>query len=291
MTIFSVDRMTISHWFDAWEAHHFAGWYDKKGCGRPHKLTEDEQAKAQQYLEQPPRDVKKVVHLVEQETTKRVSTKTLQRLIKKSALSGNASKKSPEKRPDPHPYERSKALIQQLHQREAIGACAVGYVDATGLCLTPYMPDAWQPMGAPIAMPAATHRHRLNVLGFLYRRHALHPYLIEGKVDTLAIVECFEQFSQQLTKRTYVFLDNAPVHKSQEFMRHIAQWVQRGLMVKYLPPYSPELNLIEILWRFMKYYWLPFSAYMSFPCLSRAIEDILTRFGTDYIISFETIGI
>jgi hypothetical protein len=36
------------------------------------------------------------------------------------------------------------------------------------------------------------------------------------------------------------------------------------LIIKYLPPYSPELNLIEILWRFMKYYWLPFSAYMFF---------------------------
>ena len=37
------------------------------------------------------------------------------------------------------------------------------------------------------------------------------------------------------------------------------KWVKRGLIIKYLPPYSPELNLIEILWRFMKYDWLPFS--------------------------------
>lgn len=29
-------------------------------------------------------------------------------------------------------------------------------------------------------------------------------------------------------------------------------------------PYSPELNLIEILWRQMKYAWLPLSAYLSF---------------------------
>jgi hypothetical protein len=157
--------------------------------------------------------------------------------------------------------------------------------------LTPYIPYAWQPVGSTIAIPTATHRHRLNVLGFLNRRNALHPYIIEGKVDTLAVVECFEQFSQHVAKRTYVFLDNAPVQKSQAFIRHIAKWVKRGLIVKYLPPYSPELNLIEILWRFMKYYWLPFSAYMSFQCLYRAIEDILTRFGTDYTISFETLRI
>ena len=55
----------------------------------------------------------------------------------------------------------------------------------------------------------------------------------------------------------------------------------------YSLPYSPELNLIEILWRFMQYYWMPFSAYVSLPCLLQSIEDILQRFGTDYAIDFE----
>jgi hypothetical protein len=81
-------------------------------------------------------------------------------------------------------------------------------------------------------------------------------------------------------------LDNAPVHKSQEFICHISQWGKRGLIVQYWPPDSPELNLIEILWRFMNYHWLPFSAYMSFQCLVQAVEDILIRFGTDYTITF-----
>ena len=111
--------------------------------------------------------------------------------------------------------------------------------------------------------------------------------MIEGKVDTSAIVECFDQFSQHVKKRTYVFLDNSPLHRSQDFIRHIPKWVKSGLIIKYLPPYSPELNLIEILWRFMKYHWLPFSAYMSFHCLVQAVEDILIRFGKDYIITFQ----
>lgn len=92
MTIFSVDRITIYHWFDAWETHHFAGLYDKKRPGRPPKLTEEEQHKAQHYLEQHPRDVKKVVYLLEQDTSKRVSTKTIKRLVKKIAIAGSGSK-------------------------------------------------------------------------------------------------------------------------------------------------------------------------------------------------------
>jgi len=65
---------------------HFVGLYDKKGRGRPPKLTEEEQCQVQQYLEQYPRDVKKVVYLIEQETSKLVSTKTIKRLLKKTTF-------------------------------------------------------------------------------------------------------------------------------------------------------------------------------------------------------------
>jgi len=93
MAIFSVDRITLYHWFDGWEAHHFAGLYDKKRCGRPLKLTDEEQKKAQHYLEQHPRDIRKVVHLLEQDTAKRVRPKTIKRLVKKTAMSGSVSKR------------------------------------------------------------------------------------------------------------------------------------------------------------------------------------------------------
>src|SRR5207302_8888525 len=86
-----VDRLTIYHWLNAWETRLFAGLYDREGRGRPPKLTISEQEKVHQYLEQYPQDVKKVVHLLEQETSKRVSTNTIKRLLKKTAMSGNGS--------------------------------------------------------------------------------------------------------------------------------------------------------------------------------------------------------
>ena len=91
MHIFSVERLTIYHWFDAWERRRFAGLYDHAKCGRPPKLTEVEQEHAHQYITQHPQNMKKVVHLIEQETAKRVSTKTVKRLLKKTAMSGNVS--------------------------------------------------------------------------------------------------------------------------------------------------------------------------------------------------------
>jgi len=55
---------------------------------------------------------------------------------------------------------------------------------------------------------------------------------------------------------------------------------------QYLSPYSPELNLIEILWRRIKYTWLPFSAYACLNALNEALEAILSHVGSEYQITF-----
>jgi transposase len=59
--------------------------------------------------------------------------------------------------------------------------------------------------------------------------------------------------AKRLRKKTIVVMDNASVHTSEEFEACLSQWKKKGLIVKYVTPYSPELNLIEILWRNIKY--------------------------------------
>jgi transposase len=42
------------------------------------------------------------------------------------------------------------------------------------------------------------------------------------------------------------------MHRSEAFQEALPTWEKAGLWVFYLPEYSPQLNLIEILWRFMR---------------------------------------
>ena len=53
-----------------------------------------------------------------------------------------------------------------------------------------------------------------------------------------------------------------------------------------LPSYSPELNLIEILWRFIKYEWIDVKAYQCWNSLVNYLETVLIGFGSKYIINF-----
>jgi transposase len=89
-----------------------------------------------------------------------------------------------------------------------------------------------------------------------------------------------------IDKPTYVFIDNAPIHRSDIFFSNLSDWEQSGLYVIPLPAYAPELNIIEILWRKIKYEWLSFKATESLDSLRNELLHILKNIGTEYTIKF-----
>ena len=127
---------------------------------------------------------------------------------------------------------------------------------------------------------------RINVLGFLNRNNDLQAYMFEQSTHSGVVIACFDAFCQTIKKTTVVVLDNASSHTSEEFEDRIPSWKKKGLILKYLASYSPELNLIEILWRHIKYFWLPFSAYQCLNALIEALENILSHIGSKYQITF-----
>jgi len=89
-----------------------------------------------------------------------------------------------------------------------------------------------------------------------------------------------------------VILDNASYHKSKKFKANISKWSNRGLTLMYLPPYSPQLNIIEILWKFMKYYRIEYAAYLSYDNLLDYVKKIFDNYRTkegQYFINFNNL--
>jgi len=127
----------------------------------------------------------------------------------------------------------------------------------------------------------------LNVLGFLTPDNCFEPFCFEGHVNTDIVIACFDAFSERKSdKLRVVLIDNAPIHTSSQFLDCISAWEKKKVIIKFLPTYSPELNIIEILWRFIKYDWLPFSAYLSFDNLVEEVENILRQIGSKFKINF-----
>lgn len=74
-----------------------------------------------------------------------------------------------------------------------------------------------------------------------------------------------------------MLLDNAAIHKGNAMEKKRRRWARQGLHLYYLPPYSPELNRIEIAWKHPKHFWRRFVA-MNGAALIDEIRSLNERF-------------
>ncbi|WP_205758200.1 transposase, partial [Macromonas bipunctata] len=80
-------------------------------------------------------------------------------------------------------------------------------------------------------------------------------------------------------KPLVVILDNASIHKAQAIQSALKVLQEKnGLTLYFLPPYSPELNRIEMLWHTMKHRWLE-ACHRTKEALERDIKHIFDNFG------------
>jgi putative transposase len=76
---------------------------------------------------------------------------------------------------------------------------------------------------------------------------------------------------------TVIVLDNAGFHRSKDVQAARADLWQRRIYLYYLPPYSPELNDIERLFRTIKHHELPERRYSTFDALDAAVVAAFER--------------
>ena len=175
--------------------------------------------------------------------------------------------------------------IESLKLLEDSGYIDLYFGDESHFGLTPNVPYAWQTKDSPILLPASKGKY-LNVVGLMSRRNDLFFDVLETTFNSDKAILFMDRFVAQTVKKTIVILDNAPIHKSKKFMAKIEEWKEQDVWIYFLPPYSPELNLIEILWRRIKYQWLPFDAYLCFQNLKERLLLVLYNFGKIYDIIF-----
>jgi hypothetical protein len=259
--------------------------HDRPRSGRPPKLTPDEQELAKHYIKEEPRSLKQVMERFANKTETRLSLSSLKRLANKARLRWKRVRKSLKRLRDPEAFATCQRALEALQTQEDQSKIALYYFDESGFALDPSIPYAWQEPKSVIELPAMQYG-RINVLGFMNRNNDLHAYIFEESIHTGVVIACFDAFWHTITKKTVVVIDKASIHTSDEFAERLPSWKKRGLSIKYLSPYSPELNLIEILWRRIKYTWLPFSAYACLNALIEALEDILSQVGSKYQITF-----
>lgn len=136
--------------------------------------------------------------------------------------------------------------------------------------------DAYLWSEKPMYAPSSSGRYRINVLGGLdLTKKTILSLYNDHYISADTVVEYFEWLRQDhytdWSRPLHIFLDNARYQKC-ELVKKAVEHL--NIKLEYLPAYSPNLNLIERLWKHIK----KVLGRMFFPdknSFLETIEDIL----------------
>ena len=187
--------------------------------------------------------------------------------------------------PDPEAYKQKKEQLNQLLCLEDQGMIDLFFTDECGFNLTPNIPYGWQPIGEQRSIRSSKTRVA-NLFGLLSRLGKLMVYSTTKSIDSQFVIECIDELVPRVKRPTVLVLDNAPWHKAEILLAKQKEWNQKNIYLFFLPTYSPHLNLIETLWRKIKYEWLYPADYLSTKTLKNAIFDIIKGYDDEFCINF-----
>jgi len=269
-----LDDNTVYRYYDAYKSSGIIGMTKVRHLGSEIKLTHVELEQLEEHLGASPcRTTKQVIDYVEQEYEVTYSISGMNSLLKRLGFVF--------KKPRPVPGKYNAAEQQSFLEKYAkvranmTNEDSLFFMDGVHPHHNPLVQYGWFKKGSKQPLRTNTRYQRINITGAV-------------DIDTLDVVyqdskrlneESTLDFLEKLRKKRpkgwiYLVLDNAGYHKTPR-IKAFSEAV--GIKLLYLPPYSPNLNLIERLWGKMQKDVLYNHYYPSFEGFKEACLNFLRR--------------
>jgi transposase len=160
------------------------------------------------------------------------------------------------------------------------------FVDAAHFVFGTFLSCLWS--FARIFLRAASGRQRFNVLGaWDAAARRLIAVTNTTVVNTATMCELLRKIAESgLTGPITLVLDNARYQRN-AIVEALAK--ELGIRLLFLPSYSPNLNLIERLWKFIKRRALYGRYHPTFAEFQAAIQEVLDGLSTTYVDDLKTL--
>lgn len=201
------------------------------------------------FKEHPPKTAREAAAKVKQLTGTGLSQSEMRRFMHELGMKPLKTGHVPAKA---DPVAQQQFLEEKLSPLLAMakaGECHLFFVDAAHFVLLPFVGILW--CFARVFIKAAAGRNRINVLGALDAvTLKLETVVNTTYVNAETVAELLEKLAERFTQLPiYLVLDNAR-YQHCDYVKELAKTL--GIHLVFLPPYSPNLNLIERVWRYIK---------------------------------------
>lgn len=201
------------------------------------------------FRDNPPRKAKEAAAKVEELTGEKMSVDQVRRFMHKIGMKPLKTGHVPAKADAEKQQMFLQDTLQPLIKMAQSGECFLFYMDAAHFVLMPFVGILW--CFARMFVKAASGRNRINVLGALNAVTLKMETVVNTTyINADTIAEMLKKLAQSYQGLDiYIVLDNAR-YQHCVFIKELA--ASLGIHLVFLPPYSPNLNLIERVWRHIK---------------------------------------
>ena len=269
----------VAYWCVHSDPDNIESFKDKRMEGNACKVTEQYINLLLEVIEKEPQELgyefgswtaKRLATHLEKETGISLSSSQIRRVLKKEKYVYIWSKYSLEEKQDPEKRKLFKAKLEEYLKiaKESPERLQVWFWDESGFSLRVRKGKRWTKKGKRKKIKGQRRKGRINVMGgvnFVGKERWV-DFLSKGNGE--GFYEVLKQFYQDCKykwagedknvddfekegPKILIILDNASIHKKKEIVKKIQEEMP-NIVLEFLPEYSPDYNLIELVWHSAK---------------------------------------
>ena len=144
-------------------------------------------------------------------------------------------------------------MVPELEQQLEDGV-TLACVDEVGFSLKPTVSRTWAPCGQTPVVNARTNWQKVSTIGAITTTGQFLQHTHQTAIKGNQVINFLTHLLRHVPGKVTVILDNASIHKTKALSAFVTG--ESRLSLIYLPPYSPELNPIELVWAYVKQHML-----------------------------------
>ena len=267
--LFHTSAYRIRVWQTRFAAEGRDGLVDRPRGGRPTKLSPDDLKFLEEALDAGPQayelpmtiwSIRDLQALLKRERQVEISVYTMHRVVHDLGFCYRRPRHDLTHRQDAQAVAAAQRVLEWLPKKRLIQATDPLLSDSIWSTWTnvksipiPTRAMVWRRKGQPMKVPAAGEDQKFTVFGGVDYASGQVLWQTSERKGEVAFMAFLEHLAATLPtdEPVVVVLDNVGYHKSHA-LREVWRRYSGRLQPFFLPAYSPQLNLIERLWRYVK---------------------------------------
>lgn len=272
-----LDDNTIRRYWEAYEEKGLHDYLSDNYVPYGGKLLEEEEEELSEHLDsQLYEDCKSVCDYVLRTYGISYTVSGMRDLLCRLGFVYKRTKKAPSKADDAKQVEFLQETLPELISAAKDGESVLYFADGVHPTHNTKTGFGWIRKGREFTVDCNSGRSRVNVNAAC---NALRPEHLVYDITDSVNAQSTKRLCRLLLKkhpklRIDIVIDNARYYKNKELQKWLGKYGKRINLI-FLPPYSPNLNVIERLWRFMRKKIINSTYYDSYSKFKNAIQYFL----------------